>query len=129
MFSSILKSIMSNSSGSSLSPSPRKPNSPQPDLPHKIGKRKRTVDEEDHENVVKKPVQRKKTKNAKPDEDEDLDLERGLNLAIGKLESRLLADYVAQRTKRFSPELSLVELEDRHIPGTSGIFISGKLRL
>ena len=59
-------------------------------------------------------------------EDERLDLEHGLNLAIGKLDSRLQADYVAQRTKRFSSELSLVELEDRHIPGTDGVDASGR---
>ncbi|KAL8972507.1 MAG: hypothetical protein Q9183_000518 [Haloplaca sp. 2 TL-2023] len=36
--------------------------------------------------------------------------------AIGKMDNRLLADYVAQRSKRFGQHLSLVELEDMHIP-------------
>lgn len=37
--------------------------------------------------------------------------------AIAGLSSQLLADHVAQRTKRFAPELSAVELQDRYIPG------------
>jgi hypothetical protein len=37
------------------------------------------------------------------------------------MDGRLLADYVAQRTKRFGGDLSLVELEDRHIPGEQNV--------
>ena len=77
--------------------------------------------------VAVKPAKRKKANKAnkankaRPDEDQNLDLGLGLNLAIGKLDSRLLADYVAQRTKRFATDLSHVELEDEHIPGISCI--------
>ncbi|KAL8675251.1 MAG: hypothetical protein Q9168_000371 [Polycauliona sp. 1 TL-2023] len=39
-----------------------------------------------------------------------------INTAISKMDSRILADYIAQRTKRFGEDLSLVELEDMHIP-------------
>ncbi|KAL8862296.1 MAG: hypothetical protein Q9178_001305 [Gyalolechia marmorata] len=39
-----------------------------------------------------------------------------INPDIGMMDNRLLADYVAQRTKRFGEDLSLVELEDMHIP-------------
>lgn len=67
--------------------------------------------------AVEKTVKRKKKKKAEAAEDGDLDLELGLNTAIGRMDSQLVADYVAQRTKRFSGDLSLVELEDRHIPG------------
>ena len=81
-----------------------------------ISKRKRNTDD-NFETAPLKPAKRKKVKNAKRVEDENLDLEHGLNLAIGKLDSRLQADYVAQRTKHCSSELSLVELEDRHVPG------------
>ena len=41
----------------------------------------------------------------------------GINTAISKMDTRLLADYVAQRTKRFGDDLSVVELEDLYIPG------------
>ena len=81
-----------------------------------ITKRKRSTDDYS-ETAPPKPAKRKKVKKAKRVEDENLDLEHGLNLAIGKLDSRLQADYVAQRTKHCSSELSLVELEDRHVPG------------
>ena len=109
---------MSESSRSPLSPSPG-PNNNAPSSspsPSRTAKRKRNTGD-DQEATPIKPAKRKKAKKAKPDEDENLDLKQGLNLAIGKLDSRLQADYVAQRTKRFSSDLSLVELEDRHIPG------------
>lgn len=60
----------------------------------------------------------KKPKKAKPADDADVDLENGVNNALGRMDNRLLADYVAQKTKRFESSLSLVELEDKHIPGT-----------
>lgn len=40
-----------------------------------------------------------------------------INLAIGMMDSRLLADYVAQRNRRFGEQLSPVEIEDLRIPG------------
>lgn len=68
-------------------------------------------------NTVGKTLKRAKKRKAEAAEDGDLDIELGLNTAIGRMDSQLLADYVAQRTKRFSGDLSLVELEDRYIPG------------
>ena len=59
----------------------------------------------------------KRNKEANALNDETLDLDSNLNLAIGKLDRQLLADFVAQRTKRFSPNLSPLELEDLYIPG------------
>lgn len=51
-------------------------------------------------------------------------LDLGINTAISKMDTRLLADYVAQRTKRFGDELGVVELEDLLIPGkTSRIYL------
>ena len=52
-------------------------------------------------------------------EEKDLDLDQGLNLTIAKLDSRLLADYVANRTKWAFPNLSSVELEEMYISGIS----------
>lgn len=80
------------------------------------------VDDDDDGPVVPevrpgKKAKRRKARSGIQDQDLDLDLERGLNLAIGRMDRGLLADYIAQRTKRFHSELSVVELEDLHIPG------------
>ncbi|KAL8914163.1 MAG: hypothetical protein Q9171_001158 [Xanthocarpia ochracea] len=48
-----------------------------------------------------------------------------INPDIGMMDNRLLADYVAQRTKRFGEDLSLVELEDMHIPERAIVDTSG----
>jgi protein CMS1 len=65
----------------------------------------------------KRSAKHRKSKKPKDIADQDLDTENGINVAVSHMDGRLLADYVAQRTKRFQPELSLVELEDRYIPG------------
>lgn len=87
-------------------------------------KRKRSDDEDhDFEAVVvnsEKRKQSKKSKEPKSVDDFNFDMDRGLNLAIAKLDNRLLADYLAKRTTRFLPDLSLVELEDRRISGMFG---------
>ena len=67
--------------------------------------------------ATKGPKSKKRKRKSGHDRDDDLDVHRNLNLAIGKMESRLLADYMMQRTKRFAPGLSLVELQDRVLPG------------
>lgn len=76
------------------------------------GKRKREDDSK-----LSKRAKKLKTKKPKNVDNEDLSEELGLNLAIGRMDSKLLADYMAQRTKRFEPDLSMVELEDRYVPG------------
>ena len=63
------------------------------------------------------PIKRKKPNKAGKDDDADLDLDAGVNDAFGRMDGRLLADFVAQCTKRFEGDLSVVELEDKHIPG------------
>lgn len=65
-------------------------------------------------------IKKKRSAKAKDDEVDSFDVENGINTAIGRFDSRLLADYVAQRTKRWAPDLSLVDLEDRQIPGNPG---------
>ena len=118
---------MSKLSTSSRSPSQnRQVVASTGDQSSQITKRKRSTND-NSESAPLRPAKRKKVKKAKRVEDENLDLEHGLNLAIGKLDSRLQADYLAQRTKHFSSELSLVELEDRHVPGIDGIEASGRI--
>lgn len=36
---------------------------------------------------------------------------------FGKMDGQLIADYMARQIKRFEPDLSVVELEDRRVPG------------
>ncbi|CAD0099635.1 unnamed protein product, partial [Aureobasidium mustum] len=97
--------------------------SPEPQTRPSGSKRKREDGDEDEAPATQtKAAKRKKAKNAKKakqpkDIEEDaLDLEAGVNHAIAHMDSQLLADHVAQRTKRFHNELSDMELEDMHIP-------------
>lgn len=53
----------------------------------------------------------------------DLDLEAGLNRAFERMDGQLLADHLAQKTRRFGADLSPVELADLYI---SGVFFSSK---
>ena len=78
--------------------------------PTKTSKRKRDAD-------GKKSAKRRKLKKPKDVEDDALDAELGVNHALGHMDSSLMADHIAQRTRRFRPKLSVVEIEDFHIPG------------
>ena len=87
---------------------------------HSSKKRRLSISVDD---VTYKKPKVKKKKNKKPKNDQhndDIDIENSLNRSIGQMNIPLLADYFAQRTKRFSPNLSLVELQDRQIPGKGG---------
>ncbi|KAI0534401.1 U3-containing 90S pre-ribosomal complex subunit-domain containing protein [Xylaria digitata] len=53
---------------------------------------------------------RKRKKSAYEQEDLDLDLDAGLNKKIALLDSMLLADHLAQKTRRFGTDLKPVEL-------------------
>jgi protein CMS1 len=76
-------------------------------------KRKRAVDLPE----VKKNAKKAKSKKTKEDEEDELDLEAGINKAFSHMDNHLLADYIAQRTRRYESDLSSIELEDRKIPG------------
>jgi hypothetical protein len=71
------------------------------------------------EQTSKKAVKRSKGKKAKRDDYDDLNVEAGINNAFSNMDNQLLADYVAQRTRKFESELSTVELEDKYLPGRS----------
>lgn len=81
-------------------------------------KRRREYDDDESEVTPAAREKAKKRKKAKPAHDADVDLEDGINNALGRMDNRLLADYIARKTKRFESSLSLVELEDKHISGT-----------
>ena len=78
----------------------------------KSPKRKRQAEDV----IPSKRSQKKKRTKARP-EDEDVDEAKGINLALGRMNPDLLADYMARKTKRFEKEATLVELEARRIPG------------
>lgn len=61
---------------------------------------------------------KKKKKSKYNAEDESLDMELGLNTLIARLDSQLLADYLAQKTSRFGSDLSPVEIADLTISGS-----------
>ncbi|PKS09371.1 hypothetical protein jhhlp_003985 [Lomentospora prolificans] len=68
----------------------------------------------DVDSGASKKKRRRKAKNNAED-DELIDLELGVNGAIAKMDSQLLADHLAQRTSRFGTDLSPVELSDLSI--------------
>jgi len=87
---------------------------PEAEVPRSISnKRKRAVTEQASQKVVKKT----KSKKAKRVEEDELDIEAGINKAFSHMDNRLLADYVAQRTRKFESDLSSIELEDKYLPG------------
>ena len=75
-------------------------------------KRKRGVIEQG----AKKAAKKTKAKKFAGEEDE-LDIDAGINRAFSHMDNQLLADYVAQRTRKYESDLSSIELEDKHIPG------------
>ncbi|KAK5113141.1 hypothetical protein LTR85_010959 [Meristemomyces frigidus] len=76
-------------------------------------KRKR---DDDSKPESKRAAKRKKMKKPKDVDDEALDVELGVNHAIAHMDSRLMADHIAQRTKRFQPDMSMMEVEDSYVP-------------
>ena len=87
-----------------------------PSLPPKPLKRQRKTLESESQ---PKRARRNRNKAPKLVEDEDIDFEHGINNALGELTKHLLADYLALKTKQFTSDLSLVELEERQISGTA----------
>lgn len=79
-------------------------------------KRKRggIQDQEVPKQKVNEPGKRRKHA---PFDEEDVDVEAGLNNSISKMNDHLLVDYVARQTRRYESDLSSVELEDRYLPG------------
>ena len=79
--------------------------------PQAVSNSKRKRDPEE-----KQASKRRKLKRPKDVDDSALDAELGVNHAIARMDSQLLADHVAQRTQRFRPDLTLVEREEIHVP-------------
>lgn len=56
-------------------------------------------------------------KRLKTDRERTIDDDLGINRAIALMDNSLMVDYIARRTKRFRPDLSVVESDDISIPG------------
>lgn len=57
-----------------------------------------------------------KKKAATSNAQNDIDEELGINKVYSQMDGQLLADYIAQKVQRFSPDSSAVELEDMRVP-------------
>ena len=67
---------------------------------------------------VKKSAKKEKNKKSKAVfDDADLDMELGVNKAFSHMDSQLLADYLAQRTRMYEKDLSSIEWEEKYLPG------------
>lgn len=92
---------------------------PSPSLPvSQATKRASGGDNEDTVLSDKDIVKRSKRRRLHQDHQQKLDLDHGVNVDVAKMDTHLLANYVAQHTKRFRVEFSSVELEDLQLPGT-----------
>ncbi|MCJ1403899.1 hypothetical protein MMC11_007122 [Xylographa trunciseda] len=59
---------------------------------------------------------KKRRKKAVPAISDDLHFENGFNNALGGLDRHLLADYIIQKTRKFTDNLRLGDLEENRIP-------------
>jgi protein CMS1 len=66
---------------------------------------------------AKDDSKKSKSKKKKTDEEDGLDIELGINTAFAYMNSQLVADHVAQKTRKYESDLSSIELEDKYIPG------------
>ncbi|KJY01903.1 hypothetical protein TI39_contig273g00002 [Zymoseptoria brevis] len=91
--------------------------SPEPQKKDASAKRKRSAEDDEEVESKKdaKKLKKKRPKKPKDINDDALDSKLGVNLAIGHMDSTLMADHIAQRTRRFNPDLSTVEAEDSYI--------------
>jgi len=82
-------------------------------------KRKRGTEPE----PAKKSAKKEKNKKSRAVfDDAELDMEIGVNKAFSHMDSQLLADYLAQRTRMYEKDLSSIEWEEKFLPGTFCIF-------
>ncbi|MCJ1263315.1 hypothetical protein MMC22_003185, partial [Lobaria immixta] len=90
---------------------------PPPSLP--VSQATKRASDGDNEDTVlsdKDLIKRSKKRRLHREDQQKLDLDHGVNVDIAKMDTHLLANYVAQHTKRFHVEFSSVELEDLHLP-------------
>lgn len=91
-------------------------------IPLRTSKKRRRASAKDSGDKEAEGKPRRKKANTQA-EDDDLDLAAGLNNAFSRMDNQLLADYLAQRTRKYESDLSGVELEDRYIAGKSAVAV------
>lgn len=83
---------------------------------------KRKAAEVDDQPPLSKRAQKKKKSKRTADES-SLYTEVGegqfINPTVGQMDGHLIADYIGRQIKRFEPDLSSIEFEERRIPGTT----------
>ena len=77
-------------------------------------KHKRSISDTPPKSTVNGKKRRKKTTSLI---NNDLDFENGINSVLGRLNRCLLVDHLTQRTKSFTKDLSLVDSEEKRVPG------------
>lgn len=94
--------------------------SPTPDTlsATEVKKRKRVPDDQ---SAIFQPAKKSAGKKRRIDDDTDLDIENGVDKSYSSMDQQLLADYLAQKTRKFECDLSSIELEDRFISGMTGL--------
>jgi len=66
---------------------------------------------------LKRRRRHEKTQTAASDNPSAIKVASAINPDIARMDPQLLGDLVARQMKRFEPDISTVELEDRRIPG------------
>ena len=60
---------------------------------------------------------KKRVRTSKQDRQKGFDIDDDTDSAPGNLDSILLTDYLVQKVRQYEPDLSIVEIEERRIPG------------
>jgi protein CMS1 len=67
--------------------------------------------------TAKDDSKKSKSKKRKTDDEDGLDIDSGINTAFENMNNQLVADHIAQKTRKYESDLSSIELEDKYIPG------------
>ena len=70
---------------------------------------------------------KKRVKTSKQDSRRSFDTDKNIDSALGSLDSQLLADYLVQKVRQYEPDLSLVEIEEKRIPGHDTLSLSFRI--
>ena len=84
---------------------------------HESNKLKRKISGRDSSLNDVDVINGKKVKKASSSTNRNSDIAGGINLDIAKLNTSLLADYVARKNKQSFPQMTSMELEDMRISG------------
>ena len=84
---------------------------------HQINRMKRKSSERESSQNDIDPINRYKVRKVSSSTDKSSDIAGGINFEVAKLDTSLLADYVARKNKQNFPQMTPMELEDIHISG------------